>query len=170
MSIYGVSNNPCNSLPCFFVNLYLTSYNFILSLTLSDCTNDGEIMSLPSQLKDIKWESYTCKYGWHVQGIWALMKNIGQASEPTCADRSCNDLLAIGTSKGEVRLYQYPVTSNKSPFRSESLHTHDVKNCCFNSNGTFLITVGKHSKSIAVWKIEDMPKESHTIRHSSNNS
>ena len=48
----------------------------------------GEILSLPSQIKDIEWDTYTCRYGWHVSGIWptTVEEMKLRLSEPTCVD------------------------------------------------------------------------------------
>ena len=136
----------------------LTIYHFI---TLADKTDSGDEISSPSHVKDTEWESYTCRYGWPVQGIWpsATYENTGKCKkkdnslEPICVHQSCNNLLAVGTNNGDVRLYQYPAISKNVSFQSEHGHVSQVANCRFNCDGTYLITLGRFDRCIAVWKV-----------------
>jgi WD40 repeat protein len=138
-------------------------------------TDDGEIMNLPSQLKDIEWDTYTCHFGWSVQGLWPNISELQSKSkstlqplpEPTCVNRSPDHkLLAVGFSNGEVRLYQYPCisygsnsNSNQSNsqsqyYRVEKLHVGPVSKCSFNHNSSLLVTLGKMENEIFIWKLD----------------
>jgi hypothetical protein len=61
---------------------------------------DGTAFNLPSQLKNVKWGSWTSRLGWPVQGCWPAGSDdagSGAAAEPSCAHRSkAEDLLATG--------------------------------------------------------------------------
>lgn len=77
---------------------------------------DGEYFSVPSQLRDLLWNDWTCTYGWPVQGIWPLLDEQGQSvvAEPSTCHRSPNSkLLAVGDQSGNVKLYNYPCLSKK---------------------------------------------------------
>lgn len=110
-------------------------------------------MNLPSQIKNIAWDTYTCPFGWHVQGLWPPVSESHSSLEPTCVCRS-NDckLLAVGFSNGEVRLYSYPCSSYPAPYRvHKKLHVGPVLRCSFNCNSTLLVTVGRDENSIVIW-------------------
>ena len=62
---------------------------------------DGAYFKLPSQLKNVKWDTWTCKMGWPVQGCWptvtAKAATEGPPPEPTAVHRSkAQDILATG--------------------------------------------------------------------------
>jgi len=58
---------------------------------------DGASFSLPSQLKNVKWATWTSRLGWPVQGAWPKAKRDEASCELTCAHRSpSGDLLAAG--------------------------------------------------------------------------
>ena len=139
-------------------------------------TDDGEIMNLPSQLKDIEWDTYTNLFGWPVQGLWPPLgnstctsKNTNKEStpattaklpvpepEPTCVCRSQDrTLLAVGFSNGEVRIYNYPCISyvGASSYRVQKLHVGPVSKCSFNSNATLLLTIGELENGIISWSL-----------------
>jgi microtubule-associated protein-like 1/2 len=66
---------------------------------------------------------------------------------------STNEVLAVGLSNGEVRLYQYPVLPKQEDYHSVQLHAGPVSHCCFNCDGTHLITNGTMDGTIAIWKV-----------------
>lgn len=77
---------------------------------------DGEYFSVPSQLRDIVWNDWSCIYGWPVQGIWPVLDEQGQSTsaEPTTCHRSPNQaLLGVGDQGGRIRLVNYPCLSKK---------------------------------------------------------
>ena len=81
-------------------------------MLIIDGAEDGEQINLTSQLKMIEWKTYTCTYGWPVQGIWPKKANIGKDPEPTSAHRSTSETLLItGYTNGDIKLYNYPVLS-----------------------------------------------------------
>ena len=114
-------------------------------------------MTLPSQLKNIEWDTYSCHFGWAVQGIWPPISKIQTSPEPTCVTRSHDhSLLAVGFSNGEVRLYQYPcicISNEADHYRVEKLHVGPVSRCSFNHNSSLLLTLGKLENGIAVWRL-----------------
>ncbi len=132
------------------MNLFLTYYTVIVN------TDDGDIMNLPSQQKNIEWETYTCPFGWHAQGLWPPVSESLLAPEPTCVDRSDDgNLLVAGFSNGEVRLYQFPCVSNQAKYRVQKLHVGPVSKCSFNRGSSLLITLGEQENAVAVWRLCD---------------
>ena len=130
---------------------------------LNHNANDGAHFGLPSQLKNVDYETYTCVYGWPVQGIHPAKKLGGGGEdhlEPICAHRSKDrKLLATGSDKGDIRLFNYPVISKNSKFRKQTGHSSDVANCRFSSDDNVLITIGKHDRTILVWKVKRVKRQ-----------
>ena len=125
---------------------------------LNHNANDGAHFGLPSQLKNVDYETYTCVYGWPVQGIHP-QKKLGadpkDIVEPVCAHRSGDrKLLATGSDKGDIRLFNYPVINKTSKSRRETGHSSDVANCRFSSSNEVLVTIGKHDRTILVWRVK----------------
>ena len=66
---------------------------------------------------------------------------------------STHDLLAVGMSNGEVRLFTYPVLPQQEEQCRNLLHAGPVSHCRFNCNSTHLITSGERDGTIAIWKV-----------------
>lgn len=70
---------------------------------------DGTAFELPSQLRNVKWATWTCRLGWPVQGAWS--KSAGEAAdgeggtvEPATVDRSSAATSSLrGTLTGASR-------------------------------------------------------------------
>ena len=122
-------------------------------------TINGDLVTLPSQLKDVQWNTWTCMFGWDVQGIWKRNHitptgHTFASDEPACVDRSpSNDLLAVGTKNGEVQLFKYPAVSEKCLIQRKLMHSGQVASCCFNYDGSIIITLGKHDRTVVIWRI-----------------
>ena len=75
---------------------------------------DGTAFELPSQLRNVKWATWTCRLGWPVQGAWS--KSAGEAADGEGGHREarhsgpqqCCDLFAAGYADGRVTLLKYP--------------------------------------------------------------
>ncbi len=88
---------------------------------------DGEYFSVPSQLRDIVWNDWTCIYGWPVQGIWPVQDEQRQSSSPepcTCHRAPSQQLLGVGEEGGKVKLYNYPCISKKVRATIQSRRCH----------------------------------------------
>ena len=132
----------------------MLNISILIIIQIKVNTDDGEIMNLPSQLKNIEWDTYTCPFGWAVQGLWPKVSESQTAPEPTSVCRSKNgELIAAGFSNGEVRLYDFPCISYPAPYIMQTLHVGPVSRCSFNSDTTLLLTVGQNENHIVTWKI-----------------
>jgi len=103
-----------------------------------------------AQLKDVEWNSQTCKMGWGVRGIWETGMD---GSDINNCDRSPNgELIASADDWGRVNLYNYPVgeENEKSSFLGHSSHVVDAK---FTKDSQHVISVGGNDKTILQWKI-----------------
>ncbi|EAR94433.2 HELP domain protein (macronuclear) [Tetrahymena thermophila SB210] len=112
---------------------------------------DGQQLTAgASQLRDEKWQTFTCKIGWPVQGVF-----------PPCTDGShvngvsrSHDESIISTSDdwGFVNLYRNPcLKSHKAlSYRAHSSHVVRVK---FDKNDQYLYSVGGYDKCLMKWKL-----------------
>jgi WD40 repeat protein len=101
--------------------------------------SDGQYFSTGSQLRDILWSEWTCKYGWPVQGIWPQLDSDGKAvaADPSCVHRSPNSsLLSVGDQKGVLKLHRYPCLSKKvDPLVVKSAHIGEISRTRFSCDG-----------------------------------
>jgi microtubule-associated protein-like 6 len=121
-------------------------------LLFSDITTGKQITN-PNEVKDVKWQSWTCTLGWPVQGIWgAEMKG----SDINAVARShTGHLLATSDDSGKVHLFRYPVMdTNKKGEKSLQFsgHSSHIMNIKFTAGDEYLISVGGNDKCIFQWK------------------
>ena len=120
---------------------------------------DGQYFKLPSQLKNVRWFSWSCIYGWPVQGIWPTINverdtNDPLPPDPTSCHRSSNqDLVAVGYQDGQGRVFRYPCVTKAAQSIPLTGHTADMPAVRFMCDDTHLVTIGKADRAICVWKI-----------------
>ena len=126
---------------------------------------DGTNFRLPSQLKNVNWATWTCVFGWAVQGAWPTYSAEAAAKagakglpDVTTTDRSADGkLLAAGDEAGELRVYKYPCLAKEQESVTEGAHVSHVARARFNKTGTHLVTVGKRDRAIMVWRVVQAP-------------
>lgn len=113
----------------------------------------GKQITNPNEVKDVKWQSWTCTLGWPVQGIWgAEMK--GSDINAVCRSHT-GHLLATSDDSGKIHLFRYPVldTSKKGEkslqFGGHSSHVMNIK---WSAGDEYLISVGGGDKAIFQWR------------------
>lgn len=118
---------------------------------------DGSHIRLPSQLKDTCWATWSCIYGWPVQGCWPALSGdkgrdnkINVTSTNATQDLRC---VATGDENGDIRLHRYPSLPQNMSLKCTHSHTSSVSCVSFSASGAHLYTIGKHDRSIAVWRI-----------------
>jgi len=136
-------------------------------------TSDGAYYKIPSQLKNVKWDTWTCKMGWPVQGCWPKITSgkkreelfaaaaeegkVGIAAvspEPTTVHRSkAQDMLAVGYQDGAVKIFRYPCLSKNASYASLKGHTADLPSLRFACDDSHIITIGQTDRTILVWKV-----------------
>ncbi|KAJ8599148.1 hypothetical protein CTAYLR_008287 [Chrysophaeum taylorii] len=128
---------------------------------LYHAVDDGSHVRLPSQLKDAEWATWSCIYGWPVQGCWPTLSGektrdpkVSLTSTNATSDRR---FLAVGDDAGEVRLFRYPSAQHAMPLTCSHSHVSAVASVAFTSAGTHLITIGQHDRSVAAWTIAAAP-------------
>ncbi len=114
-------------------------------------------MTLPSQLRNIDWSTYTCLFGWSVQGIWPPIAEVSSSTpEPTFVSRSNDEKsLIVGLSNGELRLYPYPCLEGKIRFQTQTVHSGRVSKCTFNSNSSLMISLCQTENHLVIWRLLD---------------
>ena len=134
---------------------YLQSNCGAYELLFSDTSNGSQITSA-SQLKDVKWATWTCTLGWPVQGIWPPCSD---GSDINAVDRShSGHLVATADDFGKVKVFRYPCLTPDSQAIVSSGHSSHVMNVRWSVADAYLISVGGNDKCVCQWQhtIADM--------------
>ena len=119
-------------------------------------SEDGQYFASGSQLKDMAWSDWTCTFGWPVQGAWPYFDEIakGTAAEPSAMHRSSDeDLLGVGDTSGAVKLFHWPCIEKEAQPQHRPAHVKEVSKVRFTCDNKYMVTMGKHDRSIIVWKV-----------------
>ena len=98
-----------------------------------------------SQLKDEAWGTWTCTFGWWVQGIYPPCSD---GTDVNSVDRSkCGRYLITGDDFGTVKIFNNPALK-KAAYKKYLGHSSHVTNVRFSSNDEFLVSVGKQRSEV----------------------
>ena len=101
-----------------------------------------------SSAKTIEWSTWTCIFGFPVQGIWPGL----DYTDVNSVDRSRNGtLLATGDDFGQVKLFKYPCVKEKAAFNNYYGHSSHVTKVKFSANDSLLFSAGGNDKTLMVW-------------------
>ena len=93
-----------------------------------------------SQLKDETWGTWTCTFGWWVQGIYPPCSD---GTDVNSVDRSsCGKYLITGDDFGTVKIFNNP-SLKKAAYKKYLGHSSHVTNVRFALNDQYIISVGK---------------------------
>jgi WD40 repeat protein len=98
--------------------------------------------------KDMAWSTWTCTLGYPVQGIIAT-------SDPNDVNSVCRSknqkLMAIGDDFNNVKLFNYPSTSNYSGSKRFLGHSSLITKVKFMLEDNCLVSIGGQDRAIIVW-------------------
>ena len=144
---------------------------FTSSLTHLDWSKDSEFIvcnSLAYELKflsissknliaasastDIDWATWTCIFGFPVQGIWPEAST-GYVINYTCMSNN-RKVIAAGDDFSQVKLYRNPCVVEHQQYSSYKGHSSHVPKVRFSSNDSYLFSVGGNDKCLFVWETD----------------
>jgi microtubule-associated protein-like 6 len=105
-----------------------------------------------SASKDIEWNTFTCLFGFPVQGIWPP-ESTNYVVNYTCMSNS-KKILATADDFSLVKLFKYPCVIEKAKYKSFTGHSSHVCKLRFSMNDKFLISVGGNDKSVFIWETD----------------
>jgi len=112
----------------------------------------GKKVQSPSMVKDTWWATYTCTFGWPVQGVYPPFSDGGDinavARSHTFEQVPC---LAVVDDFKNVKLFDYPCLATGAVDKCYKGHAGFVANVAFNHDDTYLVTAGGDDKCIFVW-------------------
>lgn len=115
-----------------------------------DVRSKSQITSA-SVVRDAKWETWSCPFGWPVQGIYPPESD---GSDVNAVSRTRDErVVASGNDNGSVRLLKFPSVTAGAPARSYAGHASHVTNCVFSSADAFLLTTGGRDQTICQFRL-----------------
>ena len=102
--------------------------------------------------KDIKWNTWTCIFGYPVKGVWPP-EATGYIVNYTC--RSHNQkIIATGDDFGYIKLFSCPCIADQAGYKSYGGHSSHITKIRFTPNDQYLISVGGNDKCVFVWETD----------------
>jgi len=113
---------------------------------------DASLNPSAASCKDHHWLTWTCPYGWPVQGIWPQEAD---GIKINAVYRSNKDkYVATVDEAGLTKIFNFPcLNKGVAQWVEGRGHSTQVKNVCFNKTGSRLFTVGGNDRAIFQWKI-----------------
>lgn len=108
-------------------------------------------ITLPSDLRNVDWDTETCPIGFSVLGIWP---EGADGSDVNCCTRShSRKLLVTGDDWGKIKLFSYPACHLKALCHIYGGHSSHVTSVGFLADDSRLISLGGKDCSILQWMI-----------------
>jgi microtubule-associated protein-like 6 len=102
--------------------------------------------------KEIEWNSWTCKFGHCVQGIFADGPEYSNV-KGVCRSND-RQLLATSDVNGKLNLFRWPCAMEGAGRKQFSGHSSFVTKVAFSCDDKYLITVGGNDKTVIIWEQE----------------
>jgi WD40 repeat protein len=128
---------------------YLQSNCGAYELLFCDTSTKKQVTSA-TELRDVRWSTWTCTLGWPAQGIWPAGAD---GTDVNAVDRShSGHLLATSDDFGKVKVFRYPCTTEGADALSLSGHSSHVMNVRWTVGDECLLSCGGNDKSIFQWQ------------------
>lgn len=110
----------------------------------------GNQVKNSSSLRDTAWATYTCTFGWPMQGIWP----------PDCEYEDINACQALpdigdivtGDDFHKVNLFKYPALKSGALHKTYVGHSSHVTCVRFSASKRYVVSVGGNDRTILLWK------------------
>jgi microtubule-associated protein-like 6 len=111
---------------------------------------DCKQISSSSSLRDTQWHTWTCTFGWPVQGIYPQYSD---GSDINACDRAhLGKVLVSSDDFGKVNLFRYPVLATEAECHKYGGHSSHVTNVRFSADDRYVLSTGGADLSIFQWR------------------
>lgn len=123
-----------------------------------DFNNGKHISDGGKELRDYKWNTWNCVYGWPVQGIWT--SRMPKMNEINSVDRSNKKLfdeyhmLAVADQFKRIKIYKYPCLRKNSEGVVGKGHSSAVSNVKWSCDDQYIYTTGESDGMVMIWKVD----------------
>ena len=98
------------------------------------------------------WYTWTCLFGYPVQGIWPP-DSTGYIVNYTCLSGN-KKVVATGDDFSLIKLFKSPCLVEHASYKAYGGHSSHVPKVRFTPNDRFLVSVGGNDKSVFVWETD----------------
>ncbi|EGR30612.1 hypothetical protein IMG5_127930 [Ichthyophthirius multifiliis] len=110
----------------------------------------------PNQIKEEKWHTWTCIYGWFSKGIFKYRDG---KDVDSCIRSYNSKVLVTGDDFGNINLYNYPTCVPKQIHHTYRAHSSKITRVRFTPEDKYLISIGGEDQSIMVWKTVNIQED-----------
>ena len=130
-------------------NEYIQSCSSSYELLYHSIENGKQITRI-SSLSDTKWATWTCIFGWPVQGIWPECSSGDDIN--SCDVDKKRRVIVTGDDFSKVKLFRYPSPVEKAAYYQYNGHSSHVTCVRFMKDNKHVISIGGNDKSIFQFK------------------
>jgi microtubule-associated protein-like 6 len=105
-----------------------------------------------NELRDTKWATVTCTFGWSVQGIWPEITDYSDIN--TCVAEPDVGVIITGDDNRCLKVYRYPSIKQGALHQAYSGHGSSVECVRFSYNRRYVVSIGSEDQAILLWKHE----------------
>ena len=121
-----------------------------------DANEGRQILDTETIETDTEWETWTCKLGFPVMGIWG--KNMSGNDINAVCRSPAQKLLATASDTGEVNVFHYPCVAAQAPSVGCRAHGSHVAGVSFLADAdSHMVSVGGVDKAIMIWELRPPP-------------
>ena len=114
----------------------------------------GKKIHAPSRVRDLDWHTWTCCYGWPVQGIFNGIQGVSIDSDMNAVCRSRDGTLVVAggssTVNAAVKLFRFPCVAKAIPSLHGG-HTSPVLDATFLADDRDVVSAGGNDSSLFIW-------------------
>ena len=101
---------------------------------------------------DVQWNTWTCIFGFPVQGIFNPDAT-GYSVNYSCVSDN-KKVLVTGDDFSSINIYKYPCTVSNAKSKSFKGHSSHVPKLRFSKDDLYLYSVGGNDKSLFIWETD----------------
>ncbi|MGL4948732.1 MAG: WD40 repeat domain-containing protein, partial [Mycoplasma sp.] len=98
------------------------------------------------------WQTWTCLFGFPVQGIWPPAST-GYIVNYTCLSNN-KKVVATGDDFSLIKLFKSPSLVEHAQYKAYGGHSSHIPKVRFTPNDKYLISVGGNDKSVFIWETD----------------
>ena len=111
--------------------------------------NTGKRLTKLDKLKEADWLPMTCPLSYATQGIWPDDGDLTDINGCMVT----KDYIVCADDFGAVRLFNSPCLEWCAPSMMHRGHSSHVTNVCFNSDNSYVISVGGNDRCVFLWRL-----------------
>jgi len=102
------------------------------------------------ELRNLEWPTWSCTFGWPVQGIFPANSNFYDVN--ACSRSPDGGVVATGDDAGRVNLYRFPCPQPNATACQSIGHSAHVANVAFSRDSEHLLSSGGADLCVFQWK------------------